>query len=159
MDGSGHQLRESRPAHDSVLHLLLDVRLPAYRRSCLRGRRHAGTRIPVGRYVRAHHAEWRRLATRRRPLALARGHHSQLHLLRPNVQLRTRGDFARRLEAHVREDGTRLLLHHGDERELHASGHAERRGSEYSQGYVLVPRRAGREKAARAIDGFRHHLP
>ena len=44
------------------LHLLLDVRLPAHRRSDLGGRRHALPRLPAGRHRRPHHPERRRPA-------------------------------------------------------------------------------------------------
>ena len=37
----GHRLRDARHQHDSVLHLLFDVRLPARRRPDLGRRRHA----------------------------------------------------------------------------------------------------------------------
>ena len=40
----GHRLRDARHQHDPVLHLLLDVRLPAHRRPDLGRRRHAHAR-------------------------------------------------------------------------------------------------------------------
>ena len=42
--GGGHVLRDARPAHGAVLHLLLDVRLPAHRRPDVAGGRYAGAR-------------------------------------------------------------------------------------------------------------------
>jgi pyruvate dehydrogenase E1 component len=46
-------LFDQQPHHGAVLHLLLDVRLPAHRRPGLGGRRHAGARLPAGRHLRA----------------------------------------------------------------------------------------------------------
>jgi len=46
-------LLDQQPHHGAVLHLLLDVRLPADRRPGLGRRRHAGARLPVGRHRRA----------------------------------------------------------------------------------------------------------
>ena len=60
---------DARRADDPVLHLLLDVRLPARRRPRLGGGRHALARLPAGRHRRAHHAQRRRPAARGRPLA------------------------------------------------------------------------------------------
>ena len=69
VDGRGDQLFDQRPADAAVLHLLLDVRLPAYRRLVLGGGRHALTRLPDRRHRRPHHAQRRRPAARGRPLA------------------------------------------------------------------------------------------
>ena len=57
-----HRLRDARRQHDPVLHLLLDVRLPADRRSDLGGRRFADARLPARRHRRAHDARRRRAA-------------------------------------------------------------------------------------------------
>ena len=54
-------------ADDPVLHLLLDVRLPARRRPRLGGRRHAGARLPDRRHGGPHDAERRGPAARGRP--------------------------------------------------------------------------------------------
>ena len=51
-----HLLRRPRRADDPVLHLLLDVRLPAHRRPGLGLRRRPRPRLPDGRHRRAHHA-------------------------------------------------------------------------------------------------------
>ena len=69
-----HGLRQPRAADDSVLHLLLDVRLPAHRRPDLGRRRHALPRLPAGRHRGPHHADGRRPAAPGRPLPPARGH-------------------------------------------------------------------------------------
>ena len=59
-------LRRARPADDPLLHLLLDVRLPAHRRPGLGVRRRARPRLPDGRHRRPHHAHRRGAAARRR---------------------------------------------------------------------------------------------
>ena len=56
-------------ADDPVLHLLLDVRLPADRRPDLGVRRRARPRLPAGRHGRPHDAHRRGPAARRRPHA------------------------------------------------------------------------------------------
>ena len=53
---------QPRHQHDPVLHLLLDVRLPADRRPDLGRRRHALPRVRPGRHRRPHHAGRRRAA-------------------------------------------------------------------------------------------------
>ena len=67
VDRRRHRLQQSRHQHGAVLHLLLDVRLPARRRFHLGGRRHAGARLPAGRHRRAHHARRRGPAAPGRP--------------------------------------------------------------------------------------------
>ena len=67
VDGLRHQLQHQRPAADAVLHLLLDVRLPAHRRQRLAGGGHALARLPARRHRRPHHAQRRRPAARGRP--------------------------------------------------------------------------------------------
>ena len=52
---------------DPVLHLLLDVRLPAHRRPRLGGGRHARARLPARRHRRPHHAQRRGPAAPGRP--------------------------------------------------------------------------------------------
>ena len=63
----GNGVRQSRRADDPVLHLLLDVRVPARRRPDLAGRRLALQGLPRRRNVRPDDAERRRPAARRRP--------------------------------------------------------------------------------------------
>ena len=58
VDCGGDQLFDVERADDSVLHLLLDVRLPADRRSRLGCRRHARARVPCRWNVRPDDAEW-----------------------------------------------------------------------------------------------------
>ena len=57
LDRGGNQLFQSRRADDPVLHLLLDVWLPADRRSGMGGRRYPGARVHAGRHRRAHDPE------------------------------------------------------------------------------------------------------
>ena len=84
----GHRLRDVGRADDPVLHLLLDVRLPAHRRPGLGVRRLARTRLHDGRHRRPHHAHRRGPPARRRALAHP-GHHDPEHpRLRPGLGLR-----------------------------------------------------------------------
>ena len=115
---------------DPVLHLLLDVRVPADRRPGLGRRRLAGPRLPDRRHRRADHAQRRGPAARGRPQPPAVGDHPELRLLRPDLRLRGRGDRAGRAAPDVRRAGGRLLLPHRDERELPAPGHARRAASD-----------------------------
>jgi pyruvate dehydrogenase E1 component len=85
LDRRGHVVLDEQPHHGAVLHLLLDVRLPAHRRPGLGGGRHAGARLPAGRHQRAHHAQRRRPAARGRPQPHPGRHHPQLHQLRPDL--------------------------------------------------------------------------
>ena len=62
-----HRLRDARRQHDPVLHLLLDVRLPARRRPDLGGRRLADARLPARRHRRPHDARRRGAAAPGRP--------------------------------------------------------------------------------------------
>ena len=66
-----HVVRDARRADDPDLHLLLDVRVPADRRRDLGRRRPDEPRLPDRRHRRAHHADRRGPAARRRPLAAA----------------------------------------------------------------------------------------
>jgi pyruvate dehydrogenase E1 component len=58
----------------------------------------------------------------------------------------------------VHRAGRRLLLPHGDERELRAPGDAGGRGAGHPQGHVPVPQGRGRQRTARAAAGLGHHL-
>jgi hypothetical protein len=75
----------------AVLHLLLDVRLPARRRSDLGRGRPALARLPARRHRRAHHAAAKACSTRTATASWWR-HGAQLPRLRPGLRLRTRGD-------------------------------------------------------------------
>ena len=67
VDRGRHRLQQSRHQHGAVLHLLLDVRLPARRRLHLGRGRHPGARLPARRDRRTHHARRRRPAAPGRP--------------------------------------------------------------------------------------------
>ena len=121
---AGTALRHAPGADDPVLHLLLDVRLPAHRRPGLGLRRRARPRLPARRHRRAHHPERRGAAARGRPLAGARLHQSGLPGLRPGLGLRGRDDRAGRPAADARGGRGSLLLHHAVQRELHDAGDA-----------------------------------
>ena len=65
LDRGGDVVLDARRADDPVLHLLLDVRLPARRRPRVGGGRHALARLPARRHRRAHDAERRRACSTR----------------------------------------------------------------------------------------------
>ena len=99
VDGGGDELFDQRRADAAVLHLLLDVRLPAHRRSRLGRGRHARARIPRRRHRRPHDVERRRPAARGRPLAPDGRRDPELPRLRSDVLVRGRGDPAGRRRA------------------------------------------------------------
>ena len=72
----------------------------------------------------------------------------ELHLVRPDVRLRGGGDHPGRPAPDVRRAGGRLLLPHGDERELPASGDARGRRAGDPQGHVPVPAPATKKAKA-----------
>ena len=152
---AAHRLRQPRRQHDAVLHLLLDVRLPAHRRLHLGRRRHAGARLPAGRHRRAHDAGGRGPAAPGRPQPPGGVDHPELRRLRPGLRLRAGRDRAGRPAPHVRRARVDLLLHHLHERELRAAGDAGGRGGGHPQGHV--PAAAGRQgQGARAAARLRH---
>ncbi len=77
----GDVLFDVQRADDPVLYLLLDVRLPARRRSRLGGGRHARARVPDWRHVGAHDAQRRGAAARGRPQPCAGLDDPELHRL------------------------------------------------------------------------------
>ena len=99
---AGSTYSHPRRAHDPVLHLLLDVRLPAHRRLDLGDGRPARPRLPHRRHRRPHHADRRGPAARRRPLAAAGGDQPGGRPLRPGVRLRDQPHHAVRPGADVR---------------------------------------------------------
>ncbi len=105
-DGLGHRrrlgVRHARRAHDPVLHLLLDVRVPAHRRLDLGDGRPARPRLPHRRHRRSHHADRRGAPARRRPLPAARRDQPGGRPLRPGVRLRDQPHRAERPRADVR---------------------------------------------------------
>ena len=85
LDRGGHGLREPRRQHGAVLHLLLDVRLPAHRRLRLGRGRHAGARLPARRHGGPHDAGGRRPAAPGRPQPAGRDDDPELRRVRPGV--------------------------------------------------------------------------
>ncbi len=124
-------------ADDSVLHLLLDVRLSARRRSRVGRRRQPHARLPAGRDFGPHDAQRRRFAARGRQQPSCSVVHSELPQLRSDLRLRAGGHRPRRPAPHARRAGGRLLLHHADERELRAPGDAGRRARRDPARHVL----------------------
>ena len=115
---AGLGVRHPRRAHDPVLHLLLDVRVPADRRLDLGDGRPARPRLPDRRHRRPHHADRRGAPARRRPLAAAGRDQPGGRPLRPGVRLRGQPHHAVRPEPDVRRDrgaparrGRHLLPH------------------------------------------------
>jgi hypothetical protein len=102
-----HGVRHARRADDPVLHLLLDVRLPAHRRRLLGRGRPDGPRVRARRHRRAHHAQRRGPAARRRSLAAARRDQPGGGLVRPGVRLRARPHRQGRPARMYGEDGAR----------------------------------------------------
>lgn len=82
-------LQHQQSADDPVLHLLLDVRLPAYWRSVLGGWRPASAWLPDRRYFRSYHPERRRSAARRWSQPHSVADYPELYLLRPGLRLRS----------------------------------------------------------------------
>ena len=124
---AGHLLQRPRRPDGAVLHLLLDVRLPAGRRPRVGGRRLAHARVHARRHRRADDAERRGAPARGRPQPRAVLGRAELPRLRPRVRLRGRGDHPGRPAADGRRAGGRLLLPHADERELPPPGDARGR--------------------------------
>ncbi len=131
----------ARRADAAVLHLLLDLRLPAHRRPCLGRGRLALARFPRRRHRRPHDALRRGTAAPGRHLAPDRIDDSELRRLRSVLRLRARGDPAGRHAAHGAGSGRRFLLRHRNERELRAPADAARRGGGHPQGDVSLPAR------------------
>ena len=124
LDRCGHLVQHQRHPDDPVLHLLLDVRLPAGDGPDLGGRGLAGARFPARRDGRADHPQRRGAAARGRAQPRAVLGRAQLRVLRPGVLLRGRGHRPGRAAADAGRAGGRVLLHHADERELRASAAA-----------------------------------
>ena len=129
LDRGRDQLQRARSRDAAVLHLLLDVRLPARGRPDLGRGRPTFTRVPARCDVGSHHARRRRTAAPGRHQSSRRRDDSQLQGLRPRVRVRDGSDRRRR---HPRDDGRAegcLLLRDADERELRAAQPARRRRS------------------------------
>ena len=85
-----HGLCDARHQHDSVLHLLFDVRLPARRRPDLGRLRHADARLRARRHGRPDDAQRRGAAAPGRPEPRARRAGADLPVVRSGVRLRAR---------------------------------------------------------------------
>ena len=101
-DGRRVVVLHPRRADDPVLHLLLDVRLPADRRLDLGDGRPAGPRLPDRRHRRTYDADRRGTPARRRALAAARADQPRGRALRPGVLLRDRAHRPQRSRPDVR---------------------------------------------------------
>ena len=124
LDRGRHVVLQPRPPDHPVLHLLLDVRVPARGRPRLGRRRQPHARVPARRHGRPHDAQRRGAPARGRPQPRDLGHDPELRLLRPDLRLRGRGDRPGGPAPDGRRAGGRLLLPHADERELPAPGDA-----------------------------------
>ena len=123
-------------ADAAVLHLLLDVRIPARRRPDLGRGRPARARLPARRDRRTHDARRRGTAASGRQQPRDRRDCAQLPRLRSGVRVRARGD---RRSRHAQDDGAarrRVLLRHRDERELRAAVAARGCRRRRDQGHV-----------------------
>ena len=147
LDRRRHVVFEPRPDHDPVLHLLLDVRIPADRGPRLGGRRPPGPRLPPRGDGGPDDPGRGRAPALRRPQPHPRLEHSELRGLRSDLRLRARGHHARGPEAHDGGEGERLLLHHGDERELRPPRAAGGLRGRDPEGAVPAARRVPRTPA------------
>ena len=124
VDRGGHVVQHARGVDDPVLHLLLDVRLPARRRSGLGGGRQPRARLPAGGTAGRTTLNGEGLQHEDGHSHLLSSTDPELHLLRSDLRLRGGRDHPGRPAPDVQGAGGRLLLHHGDERELRAPGDA-----------------------------------
>ncbi len=132
----------------AVLHLLLDVRLPARRRPDLGRGRPARPRLPARRDRRPHDARRRGPAAPGRQQPRGRGHRSQLPRVRPGVRGRARRDPRPRHAADDGAAGGRVLLRHRDERELRAPVAARGRCAADPARHVSLRRARGAMRGA-----------
>ena len=104
-DGRRVVVLHPRRADDPLLHLLLDVRLPADGRLDLGDGRPAGPRLPDRRHRRTDDADRRGAPARRRALAADRADQPRGRALRPGVLLRDRAHRPQRSRPDVRVVG------------------------------------------------------
>ena len=90
----------------------------------LGGRRHARARLPARRHRRPHHAERRRPAARGRPQPPVSSTIPNCISYDPTFAYELAVIIQDGLRRMYRRAGGRVLLHHGDERELRAPGDA-----------------------------------
>ncbi len=147
---------DPRRAHDPVLHLLLDVRLPADRGLDLGDGRPARPRLPDRCHRRPHHIDRRGSPARRRALAADRGDQPRSRALRPRVRLRDLAHHAQRARADVWQRRSRPagrerhLLHHGLQRAGEPAGRARGRGRRRHPARDAPDRRRRRRRPAGA---------
>jgi pyruvate dehydrogenase E1 component len=152
VDRRRNLLQQPRHRDDSLLHLLLDVRLSTRGRPRVGRGRQPGARLPAGRHLRTHDAGGGGAAAPGRSQPRAGLHHPELPYLRPHLQLRAGRDSPRRPRAHVSRPGERLLLRDADERELRAPAHAGgREGGDRARD--VPPARGAAAEAAYAAPG------
>ena len=102
LPGGGHVVRDARAGDHPVLHLLLDVRVPADGRPDVGVRRRPRARLPDGRHGRADDADRRGPPARRRPYPDPRLDRAQPARLRPGLRVRAGGGHPRRDRADAR---------------------------------------------------------
>ena len=151
----GHELLDPRPDDDPVLHLLLDVRLPADHGSDLGVRRCARSRLPVGRHCRSHDAQWRGPAARGWPQPAALLGRAELRLVRSGIRLRARDDRAGWSSSHVRRQRGHLLLLGALQSGLRAAQAPGGCRSGHPEGALSLPRGRGQARAQGAALGQR----
>ena len=117
----------ARRVHAAVLHLLLDVRLPARRRPGVGRRGLAHARLPRRRDGGPHDAAGRGAPAPGRAQPRARLGGAEPRQLRPGVCLRGLADRARGHPPHARAAGSGLLLLHRHQRGLPAAADARGR--------------------------------
>ena len=119
-------VQHPRGEHHPVLHLLLDVRVPAGRRPDLGRRRQPHPRVPDGGDRRPDHAQRRGPPARGRAQPPDRPDGADLPGLRPGLRLRAGGHHRGRHQRDVRPQRGVLLLPDGLQRELRHAGDARR---------------------------------
>ena len=155
LDGRGDELQRPRHRDAAVLHLLLDVRLPAGRRPDLGSGRPAAARLPARCHLRTHDARRRGPAAPGRHQSPGRRDDPELQGLRPRVRRRDGRDRRRRHPRDGRRAARRLLLRHGDERVVRAAEPAGRRRGRTSSPAAIAfargprPRRAASDPRSR----------
>ena len=123
---AGDVVRHARRADDPLLHLLLDVRLPADRRPGLGLRRRPGPWLHDGRDGRPDHAQRRGPPARGRPQPPPGLDDPAAAGLRPGVRLRAGDDRPRRHRADARARRGPPLLRHAVQREPPDAAEARR---------------------------------
>ena len=106
LDRRGDVVLDEQPHHGAVLHLLLDVRLPARRRPGLGRRRHAGARLPARRHQGRTTLNGEGLQHEDGHSHILAGTIPNCVRLRPDLRARGRRDHPPRPQAHGREART-----------------------------------------------------